>query len=387
MQAVGEKFKFYEFFAGGGMARTGLGNKWQCSLSNDFCQKKANAYKLNFGAKDYLVEDVKKVTKDHLPGKAELAWASFPCQDLSIAGKGLGLKGERSGTFWPFWKLMNDLAKDNRKVPIIVLENVVGAITANGGQDFISLLKELSSSGYSFAPIVFDAIKLVPQSRPRLFIVAFDARIPLPKNIVADGPQAAWHPNGLVNVYNRLSPQLKTKWNWLSIQEPPVRESSLKDIVEQHPLSVSWHNSEETQRVLGQMSKAHRSKIQEYEKNKKNFVGTIYRRTRLDENGHKVQRAEVRFDGSGGCLRTPGGGSSRQMVIVVDKGAVKTRLLSSREVARMMGLSDSYKLPENYNEAYHLLGDGLVVPVVAWLERHTLRPLALAARNYQMANV
>ena len=98
-------------------------------------------------------------------------------------------------------------------------------------------------------------------------------------------------------------------------------------------------------------------------------VGTIYRRTRPDEQGTKRQRAEVRFDEIAGCLRTPAGGSSRQTILVVEGRKVRSRLLSTREAARLMGLSDDYRLPERYNEAYHVCGDGVCVPVVRHLGR------------------
>jgi DNA (cytosine-5)-methyltransferase 1 len=51
----------------------------------------------------------------------------------------------------------------------------------------------------------------------------------------------------------------------------------------------------------------------------------------------------------------------------VEGERVRTRLLSPREAARLMGLQDSYRLPGNYNEAYHLLGDGVAAPVAGWL--------------------
>ena len=105
------------------------------------------------------------------------------------------------------------------------------------------------------------------------------------------------------------------------------------------------------------------------------MVGAIYKRTRKDENGFKVQRAEIRFDDVAGCLRTPAGGSSRQLIMVVDGAKVKSRLISSRETARLMGLPDEYELPENYNEAYHLTGDGVVVPVVRYLAAHIFEPI------------
>ena len=61
--------------------------------------------------------------------------------------------------------------------------------------------------------------------------------------------------------------------------------------------------------------------------------------------------------------------------MVVDNGTVKTRLISSRETARLMGLPDEYILPKNYNEAYHLTGDGVVVPVVSHIATHIFDPV------------
>jgi len=69
---------------------------------------------------------------------------------------------------------------------------------------------------------------------------------------------------------------------------------------------------------------------------------------------------------------------SRQSIIIVEGKSVRSRLLSPREAARLMGLPESYKLPENYNEAYHLAGDGIVVPVVRFLAANILEPLLTA---------
>ena len=81
---------FYEFFAGGGMARAGLGEGWQCLLANDVDPKKAASYARNWGDGDLRVGDVGALRVDELPGRADLVWASFPCQDLSLAGAGAG---------------------------------------------------------------------------------------------------------------------------------------------------------------------------------------------------------------------------------------------------------------------------------------------------------
>ena len=69
---------FYEFFAGGGMARAGLGPDWQCLLANDFDPKKAASYAANWGADHLRVGDVAALTTADLPAGADLAWASFP---------------------------------------------------------------------------------------------------------------------------------------------------------------------------------------------------------------------------------------------------------------------------------------------------------------------
>ena len=108
-------------------------------------------------------------------------------------------------------------------------------------------------------------------------------------------------------------------------------------------------------------------------------IGTAYKRTRRDEIGRKVQRAEVRFDDIAGCLRTPAGGSSRQLILFVEGSKVRSRLISSRETARLMGLPDNYVLPKSYNQAYHLTGDGVVVPVVRFLTETLIEPVILHA--------
>jgi DNA (cytosine-5)-methyltransferase 1 len=128
------------------------------------------------------------------------------------------------------------------------------------------------------------------------------------------------------------------------------------------------------------MSEINRQKVVDAKKSGKRHVGTIYRRTRF-ENGVKVQRAEVRFDDVAGCLRTSSGGSSRQFIMVVKGDKVRSRLLSSREAARLMGLREEYKLPKSYNEAYHLMGDGVVVPVVRHLAQNLLEPLLQSSQS------
>jgi len=366
---------FYEFFAGGGMARAGLGPSWRCLFANDFDFRKGAAYQRNWGEDALLVADVRALTVQQLPGRAALVWASFPCQDLSLAGMGAGLRGDRSGTFWPFWDLVEALRHDGRGPALLVLENVCGTLSSHGGEDFAAISNALAGAGYQYGAVVGDAAWFLPHSRPRLFFVAVNSAGVIPKDLVADEPMQQWHPDLLCKAHGRLVGSARERWVWWRLPSPAKRTSCFSDLLEEAPTSVAWHSREETAAVLAMMSDTHRQKVRDAQASGVRKVGSIYKRTRLDECGNKVQRAEVRFDDVAGCLRTPAGGSSRQLILVVDGEQVRSRLISSRETARLMGLPDNYRLPDNYNEAYHLTGDGVAVPVVRYLAEHLLEPL------------
>jgi DNA (cytosine-5)-methyltransferase 1 len=156
--------------------------------------------------------------------------------------------------------------------------------------------------------------------------------------------------------------------------------SVFADLIEDEPRGVTWNSITETEKLLSMMDSNNWAKVAAAQKNKRRTIGTIYKRTRIDgASGEKVQRAEIRFDNVAGCLRTPAGGSSRQTIMVIEGDRVRSRLLSPREAARLMGLPDTYALPENYTDAYHLAGDGVAVPVVRFLARQILEPLLAAA--------
>jgi DNA (cytosine-5)-methyltransferase 1 len=372
---------FYEFFAGGGMARLGLGAGWECLFANDFDEKKAESYRANFGgAPELRVEDIAKLTTRDLQGQADLAWASFPCQDLSLAGNGAGLKGERSGTFWTFWHLMQGLAKEGRAPKIICLENVYGLLTSHGGADFRAICKALADGGYRVGALLIDAASFVPQSRLRLFVVAVRSDVDIPDACLSPGPQPLFHPQALTAAHSALPPAVRSNWLWWRLPAPPARNVSFADLIEDDPQGVEWHSREQTSRLLGMMSPANLAKVQAAQMKRRRIMGSLYKRTR-HEDGVKHQRAEVRFDDISGCLRTPGGGSSRQTIIVVKGDKIRTRLLSPREAARLMGLPEDYVLPGRYNEAYHLAGDGVAVPIVRHLGENLFGAMLATGRS------
>ncbi len=369
---------YYEFFAGGGMAHAGLGDGWNCVFANDFDPMKAAAYAANWGGGHLVCGDVAKLTTADLPGVADLAWASFPCQDLSLAGDYAGLGrstaqiATRSGTFWPFWGLMKALRAERRAPATIVLENVFGALTSHGGKDFAAICGALSGAGYTFGAVVIDAARFVPQSRPRVFFIATAGAPPV--GLVDAAPDPAWHPKALVTAWSGLSATAKRRWVWWGLPIPTTRVAKLADLIEAEPSDVAWNSDEDTARLLSMMSPLNRRKVAAAAGMGRKIVGGVYKRTRPLAGGGKVMRAEVRFDDVAGCLRTPSGGSSRQTILVVEGEHIRSRLLSAREAARLMGLDDSYKLPARYNDAYHVAGDGVCPAAVRHIAAHLIEP-------------
>ena len=372
--AYGRRFQFLEFFAGGGMARAGLARNWESVWANDFSEDKALVYQCNWGVKEMHVGDVANVQLASLPD-ADMAWGSFPCQDLSLAGdqSGIGSRHDddeartRSGTFWPFWRLVSQ-----KHPPLVVLENVVGALTSNNGADLRAITEALCADGYRFGALVMDAQAWVPQSRPRLFIVCVSVKATLPKGIFSYTPDPRWHTDAVINAFRNLSPKTQSAWLWWMMPPPKRRVPAAETLIEKTSDKwIDWDSPEKTQYLISLMNATHRERLAQAQAMGRRIVGFGYRRTR-----EGAQRLEVRFDGIAGCLRTACGGSSKQIVIEVNGPSVRTRLLSPREAARLQGLPDTYWLPDSYNDAYDAVGDGLCVPVVAHLGETLLTPLA-----------
>jgi DNA (cytosine-5)-methyltransferase 1 len=354
-------FTFYEFFAGGGMARLGLGDDWRCLFANDFDPVKTATYRANFEAGDLREGDVFALTAADLPGRADLAWASSPCQDFSLAGARAGLAGGRSSAFFGFWRLIEALNGEGRAPAVIAIENVVGLLTSHGGADFTALCRALADQGYRFGAIEIDAALFLPQSRRRIVIVAC-------RTAPAGSPSAP-RTDAVAQAHARLPADLRRLWIDWPAPTAPLRNADLAAMLEPDH-AVAWQSPEATARLLSLMDARNRRKVEDAMRSGERRVGAAFRRVRSG-----VQRAEVRFDGLAGCLRTPRGGSSRQALVVVEARAVRSRLVTPREAARLMGLPESYALPAPTTAALHVAGDGVAVPVVRWLAQAILEPL------------
>ena len=364
---------FAEFFAGGGMVSQALSPDWTCMFANDFDAKKAVTYTRNHSGPPVLkLGDIAEVTATDISGAPDLIWGSSPCQDLSVAGKGAGLKGARSGTYYEFWRVIDELCAVGRGPQVVAVENVVGSLTSGGGRDFAEMCDAFAKRGFAFGAVIIDAVHFLPQSRPRLFIIGVQTG---EDGLRGAGPKD-WLGGARVKAgFDRLPKRLQRSWVWWNLPRPVSDVPPIAQLVLRNPRDVTWHSEGETAKLVAMMNPVNLAKLRAAQKTGKRQIGFVYKRTRHDETGRKVQRAEVRFDGVAGCLRTPGGGSSRQIILDVRRNVLKSRLLSVREAARLMGLDDSYKLPQAYNEGYHLMGDGVAVPVVRYLDKHLFSKL------------
>ena len=360
----------YEFFAGGGLAGLGLSGM-DVTFANDMDRMKAAAFRANHPSTRFHQGDVWALTPDDLPGTPDLCWASSPCQDVSLAGARGGLEAGRSGAFWGFWRLVQGLAAEDRAPRVIVLENVVGLLTSGQGRDFAAVCAAMAEAGYRVGALEMDAALWLPQSRPRLFVVAVRGEAS-----EAAGPRAPFHTSRLVAAHDRLPETTRRAWAWWSLPAPARRNLDLAAVLEPDH-QVEWLDDGEA--VLALASPLHRARLDAIVATGERRVGAAYRRVRT-ENGRKVQRLEIRFDGLAGCLRTPAGGSSRQYVVVCDGGRARVRRLTAREAARLMGVAEDYRRPASQSAALKLMGDAVAVPVVRALAEGLLLP-ALQGRR------
>lgn len=345
-----------DFFAGSGLVAEGLKKYFQTVWANDICEKKAKVFCANHKKKIFHLGSIEQIHGNDIP-KAFLSWGSFPCQDLSLAGNLGGLFSPRSGLVWQWLRVMDELPE---KPPLAVAENVVGLVSAAKGEYYRKLHKALTKRGYKVGAVILDASHWVPQSRKRVFVVAVDRNFPTDQ---FETNHPIWcHPPAIINVAGSLK-----NWVWWNLPKPKDRKTKLDNIID---LTAPYDEAEKQERLLNLIPEKHREKMMIAAGDGRTvFPG--YKRIR---NGRQV--LELRFDGVAGCLRTPEGGSSRQFLVIKNDGSLKTRLLTVKEAASLMGVRNSYKIPGTYNDGYRAMGDAVAVPVTRYLAEKLLYPLA-----------
>ena len=376
-----------DFFAGIGLVSMGLDRAgWQTVYALDYDKQKASAYENHFGSGHYRNQDI-ALTKGVDVPDVLLAHASFPCTDLSVAGARGGIHEGESSAFWQFARILKEVRKTHGEghPPLVLLENVEGLLTSNQGNDLRLVLKSLNDLNYRVDLLRVDASNFVPQSRVRLFIIGVHESI-------VSGIQS----NNLLQEYQMRSSDARPRkiieyiaknsdlqWYFHQLPNLPKRAITLEEIIDP---SAEWWETSRTKYLYNQLHSYHRKLIDEKIREKSYSYFPAFRRMRIRE-GEKRSTVELRTDGIAGCLRTPKGGSARQILVRVGCGRLEARLFNAKEAARLMG-ADNFQIDPSLslNQVLFGFGDAVCVPAVEWIGRHYLNTLPLFT-TYQSARV
>ena len=318
-----------EFFAGMGLMRAGLERVGiRTVFANDIDETKAKLYADNWGSDELHVGDIRALHGDDIPD-ADLVTASFPCTDMSLAGKYKGLKGAQSSLVLDFLRILEEM--DMRAPRTLMIENVMGFLTANKGKDWQTVVAGIEKLGYQSAHIVVDASAFVPQSRARVFLFGHKGRIALP-------------------------------------EPPPIRDDlRLADIAD---TTCEWWSQDRRDSFLNAMSPLQSKRVSDYGQR---FWTSYYGAFRRTRGGRPVW--EVRADERAGTLRTTRGGSARQAIVRAGRGEVAVRWMNLVEYARLQGAENLRYDSVTPWQAMFALGDAVCVPVIDWLARRCILPL------------
>lgn len=374
-----------DFFAGIGLVSMGLDKAgWKTVYALDYDKDKAAAYAHHFGAEHYHVADIGTINGMDVPS-VTLAHASFPCTDLSVAGARRGIHKGESSSFWHFPRILKEMRE---LPPFVLLENVEGLLAPAGDNGLRKILESLNELGYYVDLLRIDASRFVPQSRVRLFMVGTH------KNVLngMELDPALQHQYMMSSdtrprkIIDYIQKNADLDWYFHTLPNLPTRNLMIKDIIDHE---VEWWSKDRTTYLYSQMHKHQRKIVEEKIKSARYNYFTAFRRMRI-RDGKSQSTAELRMDGVAGCLRTPKGGSAKQILVRVGRGNFDARLLNEKEVASLMG-ADEYRVNPNlsHNQVLFGFGDAVCVPALEWIGVNYLNPLLqqTTTRNLSMRQV
>ena len=323
-----------EFFAGMGLMRAALD---RCGVetvfANDVDKTKALLYAENWGDGELSLGDIRDIRGCELP-RVDLATASFPCVDVSLAGYRAGLSGTRSGVVYEFCRILDEMAEPPA---MVILENVPGFLTVNGGQDYRALACQLEQAGYRTTHICVDAAAFVPQSRLRVFLLGFRDFESVPMLPPPPSPRKDL----------RLADIVDEDLDWW---ESPRRDAFLETLSDLQAARVDAFNAQPTLSYRG-----------------------AYRRTRRGRAVWEVRRDEI-----AGTLRTTQGGSGRQAMLRAGQGKLAVRWMDASEYAALQGATCIKYDSVSPRQAMYAFGDAVCVPAVEWLVNNCVLPASHA---------
>jgi len=352
-----------EFFAGIGLVRMAM-ERAGCRVvyANEIDAWRKKIYEANFDATGFSCGDVREVHGKDVPA-IEIATASFPCTDLSLAGNRAGLTGKDSVLVSEFLRIIREMKE--RKPLAVLLENVIGFATSNDGEDLRATVDRLNKEGYVCDVLTLDARRFIPQSRPRLFVIGILGST----RSVGEWMPSELHPAWVMRFAHKY-PELQL--NFKRLPEPPSKsKKELGDIVEHfQPNNSVWWDARRLDAFLTSLSTINSQRLVDLRHSPNIAYAAAYRRTR---GGDAVW--EIRGDSLAGCLRPSRGGSSKQAVVEAGNGKVRVRWMTAREYARLQGAPNLDFGSATENQVKFALGDAVCVPAIQWLARNYLVPL------------
>ena len=164
--------KYFDMFAGVGGFRSGLNNTGDFFMPVGWCEidKYAQrAYRALYNTEgEFFCDDATRINTDTLPD-FDLICAGFPCQPFSVSGRRLGFADTRGTLFHEIIRVA-----EARHPQYLLLENVPGLLSHEGGKTFGTIITAIHDLGYSLEWCVLDSVNFgVPQKRKRVYIVCY----------------------------------------------------------------------------------------------------------------------------------------------------------------------------------------------------------------------
>jgi DNA (cytosine-5)-methyltransferase 1 len=295
------RFRFVDLFAGVGGFRLAMeANGGECVFSSEWDPFAQKTYQANFG--DIPHGDITKVELSEIP-RFDVLTAGFPCQPFSMIGKREGFAHKTQGTL--FWDVLRIVRA--RRPAAVLLENVKGLVSHNGGDTMDTIIGALQEADYWTFWRILDAAEFgVPQHRERVYIVAFDKRR-------IRRPQFGWP---------RTSGTRRAIGRYI---EKNVDGYSIS----RHLQRVYIHKADDghPEIVDGKSDFAVKTLVASY---------------------HKIQRITGTF---------------------VKDGPTGLRLLTENECKAIMGFPRKFKIPVSRTQMYRQMGNSVAVPVVKKISR------------------
>ena len=325
-------FKFIDLFAGIGGIRTAFERiGGQCIFTSEWDSYSQKTYVQNFNGHHTIAGDITQIIANEIPDH-DVLLAGFPCQPFSIAGvskknslgRAHGFKDETQGT------LFFDVARiiEAKQPRAFLLENVKNLISHDKGRTFDVIKRTLTEElGYFIHTRVIDGAHFTPQHRERILIVGFR------------------EPVG---------------FDFDALPLPPKNMRKLKEILHKTDGSeptLAWDEGRF-------FSHAHQKVQDKYTltDNLWRYLQNYAEKHRLKGNGFGF--GLVTGDSVTRTLSARYHKDGSEILVYQGEGA-NPRRLTPRECARLMGFSDTFRIPVSDTRAYRQFGNSVVVDVMA----------------------